>query len=169
MISAANWPRIGRLGGELMAAQGEFILFSSRNPVFRRQVLGGQPHVHDRLAVPSEQRGAGVVVLGHRHVFHVLDAAGNLNVLAAGGDAHGGVVDRLQARGAVAVDRHPTGLLGQPGDERGDSRDVEALLTLLLHAAPAHVFDLLAAAMPVRLRIACITWADRSSERTSRK
>ena len=45
---------VGRLGGELVAAEGELVLLAAGDAVLHRQVLGGQPHVHDRLAVAAE-------------------------------------------------------------------------------------------------------------------
>ena len=85
---------------------------------------------------------AGVEAGLHRNVVHVLDAAGDLNVLALGGDALGGLVDGLEAGAAVAVDRHAADLQRQPGDQRGHAGHVVALFALLLDAAPVDVFDL---------------------------
>ena len=56
-------------------------------------------------AVAVEEARAGVEAGLHRDVVHVLDAAGDLHVLALGGDALGGLVDGLEAGAADAVDR----------------------------------------------------------------
>ncbi len=71
----------------------------------------------------------------------MLDAAGDLHVLAVGGDVHGRVVDRLQTRPAQPVDRLAADLRRQAGDEGRHAGDVEALFVLLLDAAPVDVFN----------------------------
>ena len=77
----------------------------------------------------------------HGDVLHVLDAAGDLHVLAAGGDALGRLVDRLQAGAAVAIDGRAADLDRKAGDEGGHAGDVETLLAFLLDAAPVNVLD----------------------------
>ncbi len=91
--------------------------------------------------MPAKQRRRRVVVLRHRHVVHVFDPAGDLNILAAGRYAHRTVVDRLQARRTVAIDRHAGRFNRQPRDQTGNPGHVETLLALLLHAAPANIFN----------------------------
>ena len=87
-----------------MAAQGELVLLLAADAIAQGQVLRGQAHVERGRAVAIEIARAGIEARFHRNVVHVLDAAGDLHVLAAGGDALGGLVDRLQARAAVAID-----------------------------------------------------------------
>src|SRR5262249_32758761 len=77
----------------------------------------------------------------HRDVLHVLDAAGDLHVLAAGGHAHRRLVDRLERRAAQPVDGTGPGLDRHAGDEGRHAGDVVALLVLLLDAAPVDVLD----------------------------
>ena len=82
-----------------------------------------------RRAVAVEVARAGVEAGLHRDVVHVLDAAGDLHVLAAGRDALGRLVDRLQAGAAqLRLTVRAADLDRQPGDEGGHAGDVVALL-----------------------------------------
>src|SRR5690606_4732096 len=63
------------------------------------------------------------------------DAAGDDDVVDAGGDQGGAVVDGLLGRAALAVDGCGRGLHRQAGLEPGVAADVERLLAELLHAA----------------------------------
>ncbi len=120
-------------------------------------------------AVVIEQARAGVEAGFHRDVVHVLDAAGDLHVLAVGGDALGGLVDRLQAGAAqLRLTVTPPTSMGRPAIRRGHAGDVEALLALLLDAAPLDVLDLPTPGTPTRSSRAVMRSADRSSARTSR-
>jgi hypothetical protein len=74
-------------------------------------------------------------------MLHVLDAAGDLHVLATRRDALGGLIDRLQTRAAVAVDRDAAHLDRQSRDERRHAGHVVALFFFLLDAAPLDVLD----------------------------
>ena len=65
---------------------------------------------------------------------HGLDAGGDEHVALAGLDGVGGHADRLERRGAVAVDGH-AGDVGQAGQERGHAGDVVAGLAAGLAAA----------------------------------
>ena len=58
-------------------------------------------------------------------------------------DALGGLRDGLQAGGAEAVDGHGRGFDGQAGAQRGDARDVHALLGFGHGAAEDDVVDFL--------------------------
>ena len=135
---------------KLVTATGEFILFGSSNPILGCQIFGGQAHVHDRLAVFPEQSRGRIVVLGHRDMVHVFDAAGQLDILATGHDAHCRIIDRLQARCTIAINRDAPGFDRQPGHQQGDPGDVESLFALLLDTAPANVLDERRVADPLR-------------------
>ena len=66
----------------------------------------------------------GAAVGAHRHARHRLHAAGEDEVLPAGGDLLGGDVDGLEARGAEAVELHARDRVGQAGLDRGGLGDV---------------------------------------------
>ena len=73
-----------------------------------------------------------------------LDAAGDEGVALAGLDRVEGHADRLQRRGAEAVDRRARNGLGQPGEQRDAAGEVHALALLREAAADHHVDDLAA-------------------------
>src|SRR5437867_5647900 len=98
-----------------MAAQGELVLLAPADLVFEGQVFRGQAHVQDRRAMAIEKARAWIKARLHGNVVHVLDAAGNLHVLATGRDALGRLMNRLQAAAAVAIDRATPYLDGQAG------------------------------------------------------
>ena len=82
---------------------------------------------------PVVERGGrvgrpGAAVGAHRHPAHRLDAAGEDQVLEAAADAGRGLVDRLEAGGAEAVELHAGDGLGVAGRERRGLGDVAALL-----------------------------------------
>ena len=72
----------------------------------------------------------------------MLDAAGDDDVVDAGGDQGRGEVDRLLAGAALAVDGGRRRLDRQAGLEPGVAGDVDPLLAELLHAAGDDVLDL---------------------------
>src|SRR6266852_3862494 len=75
------------------------------------------------------------------NMMHVLDAAGDLDVFAAGGDTLGRLVDCLETGAAVAVHGGASDLDGEAGDERGKAGDVVALFPLLQGTAPVNILD----------------------------
>ena len=77
-----------------------------------------------------------------REARHRLDAGGDEDVALAGADGVRGHADGLERRGAVAIDGH-AGHVGEPGEQRGDARDVEARLAGRLAAADHEVLDAL--------------------------
>ena len=85
-------------------------------------------------------RRPGIAVdLGDR-----LDAAGDEGVSLAGLDRVERHPDRLQRRGAEAIDRRPGHGLGQAREQRNPAREIHALAVLREPAADHHVDDLLA-------------------------
>ena len=82
--------------------------------------------------------GVQVLVL---HAGDGFDAAGDVHLALAGGDALRGERDGLQARRAVAIHRHAGGGDRTSGAQRDLPRDVEAGGALGIGAAHEHVFD----------------------------
>ncbi len=124
-----------------MAAQGELVLLAPPDAVTDRQVLGRHAHHQGRLAVAVKVARADIDACLHRDVVHVLDTARDQHFLAVGGDALGGLVHRLQAGAAVAVDGDAADRDREARDEGRHAGDVEALFAFLFDAAPVHVFD----------------------------
>ena len=115
MISRAKAPLSVAGGRQAVAAQGELVLLLAADLVAQGQVLRGQAHVHDGGAVAIEEARAGIEAGLHGDVVHVLDAAGDLHVLAAGGDALGRLVDGLQAASrTVRLTVAPPTSIGKP-------------------------------------------------------
>ncbi len=81
----------------------------------------------------------GAAVGAHRHARHRLHAAGEDEVLPAGGDLLGGDVDGLEARGAEAVELYAGNGVRQAGLDRRGLRDVGALVADGRDAAEHHV------------------------------
>src|SRR2546422_9646202 len=100
-----------------MALEREFILLASADAVFAGKILGRESHIQSCLAMAIEEAGAGIEAGFHGNMMHVLDPAGDLNVLAVGRDALSGLVDGLQAGAAVAIDRDASHLDGQTADQ----------------------------------------------------
>ena len=123
-----------------MALDGERILLLAADAVKTREVLRREPHRECRHAVAGEELGAGIESRSHREVVHVLHSSRDEHLVAAGRDAPCSLVDRLEARPAVAVDRHAADFYGEPGNERRLSRDIVSLLLRLPGAPPVHVF-----------------------------
>ena len=101
-----------------------------------------------RVVVGLRVHRPGAAVGAHRHARHRLDAAGEDEVLPAGGDLLGGDVDGLQARGAEAVELDARDGVRQAGLDRGGLGDVRALVADRRHAAEHDVVD------PVRIKAA---------------
>ena len=125
-----------------MAAQGKLVLSAAADLVPERQVLSRYPHVQRGRAVPKEIARVGGKTGFHGDMVHVLDAAGNLHILAMGGDALRRLVDRLETGTAIAIDRDAGDFDRKVGDERGEAGDVVTLFSLLQHAAPLNILNL---------------------------
>ena len=121
---------VGRLR-LLLAAHGVLVhaLLGDRG-VAVVEVLGGLAH-HERVGVDDplgQDARVGVDALAHRVAAHVLDAAGDGDVVGAEGDAGRGVGHRGHRAGAHAVDGVAGDALGQSGEERGGAADGQALV-----------------------------------------
>src|SRR6266852_4761220 len=114
-----------------MTLEREFILLLSADAILASQILGREAHVQSCLAMAIEEARAGIEAGLHRDMMHVLDPAGDLNVLAVGRDALSGLVDGLQAGAAVAIDRDASHLDGQTAYQGRHASHVVPLLALL--------------------------------------
>jgi hypothetical protein len=94
------------------------------------QVLGGGTHDEGRAVddLLAGEPGVRVGALAHRVAAHVLDPAGDGDVVGAEGDAAGGGGDGGHRAGAHAVDRVAGHGLRQPGQQRGGAADGQALV-----------------------------------------
>src|SRR4029079_15763623 len=99
-----------------MAAESELVLLLAADLVAQGQVLGREAHVERRRAVAEVVARAWIEAGLHRNVMHVLDAAGDLDLLALGRDAVGGLVQCLQARTTIAIDSRARHLDREAGD-----------------------------------------------------
>ena len=94
----------------------------------------------------GERRGEAVL-LGDQHRRrdrdggHVLQSAGDDEVLGAGHDALGGEVHGLLRRAALPVDGHARDVVGQAGHQPRRPRDVAGLRADRVAAAHHHVVD----------------------------
>ena len=109
-----------------------------------RQIFGGEAHAEVGVRIVVHQPGIGRdFVAAHGHHGHGFGAAGDDHFGVAQHDAFGGHGDGLQAGGAEAVDGHGRSFDGQAGAQRGDARDVHALLGFGHGAAEDDVVDFL--------------------------
>ena len=134
------------LGVLLLAGQRERVgalLGQVREPVV--QVLGGGAHDQGGLVdqLLAEEPRVGVGALTHRVAAHVLDAAGDGDVVGAEGDAAGGGGHRGHGAGAHAVDRVAGHRLRQPGEQRGGPAQGQALVADLRGGGDGHLVDAL--------------------------
>ena len=121
-----------RGGDPLLTLQGELVgalAGDAREPVV--QVLRGRPHhqsgrVDDLL---GHDPWVGVDALTHRVVAHVLDAAGDGDVVGAEGDAGRGGGDGRHGAGAHPVDGVAGDGAGQTGEQGGGPADGQTLVT----------------------------------------
>ena len=114
------------------------------------QVLGRRAH-HEGGRVDEllgDEARVGVDVLAHRVAAHVLDAAGDGDVVGADGDAAADVGDRRHRAGAHAVDRVARDGLGQPGEERGGPAEGQALVADLRGGRDGDLVDPLRRQLP---------------------
>ena len=100
---------------------------------------------------PCAARGA------HADAAHGFDAAADGDVLHARHHLRGGEIDRVEARGAEAVDLHARHLLAEACLQRRGARDVAACLADRVDAAEHHVLD--------QYRIEIVAPADRIERR----
>ena len=124
--------RAGGVGVDVLAAE----LLDRRDQV-GADALGDERGVVVGLGVHRP----GAAVGAHRDARHRLDAAGEHEVLPAGGDLLRGDVDGLQARGAEAVELHAGDRVGQAGLDRRRLGDVGALVADRRDAAEHDVVD----------------------------
>ena len=182
-ICSANRPSSRSLHGPLVAAQGEGVLVLAGDAVALGDVLAGLAHGLGRVALrharvdhPPAERGvvqrplaAGQAALGLRQhpgrAAHGLDAPGEVDLALAEPDRARCLVDRLEARGAEAVDGDAGDLDRQAGEQRGHPGDVAVVLSRLVGGAHVDVGDL-PGSIPERSTAAATTCAARSSGRT---
>ena len=135
-----------RRGGLLLGADGvgvDALLGDRRVAVV--QVLGGLAH-HERVGVDDplgQDPRVGVDALAHRVPAHVLDAAGDGDVVRAEGDAGGGGGHGGHRAGAHPVDREAGHALRQAGQQRGGAADGQALVADLGGRGDGHLVDAL--------------------------
>src|SRR6266478_54256 len=123
-----------------MTLEREFILLLSADAEFAGKILGREAHVQSCLAMAIEEARTRIEAGFHGNVMHMLDAAGDLDILAVGRDALSRLVNGLQAGAAVAIDRDAAHLDGQAANQGRHASHVVALLAFLFHAAPVDVF-----------------------------
>ena len=118
----------------------------------RDQVRADALRDEARVVVGLRVHRPGAAVGAHRHARHRLDAAGEDEVLPAGGDLLGGDVDGLEARGAEAVELDAGDGVRQAGLDRGGLGDVRALVADRRDAAEDDVVDPVGIEAPVAAR-----------------
>ena len=128
--------------GAAVGAGGKLVLLRSADAVQLAEHFGGQPHHAGGFRHRLGHAGVEVDAVAHRHMAHVLDAADDEDIPITHLDGAGGIVQRLHAGSAQAVDGDCPHLLRNTGQQGGVAGDVEALLQGLLHAAPVDVLDL---------------------------
>ena len=121
----------GGLGGRgaLLRARGVGVDVVAGEPLDRGDEVGADA-LRDEggVVVGLGVHRPGAAVGAHRDARHRLDAAGEDEVLPAGGDLLGGDVDGLQAGGAEAVELDAGDRVRQAGLDRGGLGDVGALV-----------------------------------------
>ena len=112
IISRANRPAVDRRGGQPVGADRELVhLRAGRCPSARRSARRSRPAARSRSGRAARRGPRVAVELGdlhrgvHRHVAHVLDAAGDHQVVRAGRDQRRGHLDRGLGRPAAPVER----------------------------------------------------------------
>ena len=140
--SSAKRPSACAVGGALLRARGVGVDVLAAELLDRRDQVGADALRDERrVVVGLGVHRPGAAVGAHRHARHRLDAAGEDEVLPAGGDLLGGDVDGLQARGAEAVELHAGDGVRQAGLDRGGLGDVGALVADRRDAAEHDVVD----------------------------
>ena len=89
----------------------------------------------------DERRIRRHLIAAHRHHAHRLGPAGDRRAAEAAHDAFGGIRDRLQPRGAEAIDGHRRCADGHARAQARDARDVQTLLGLRHRASEDDVLD----------------------------
>ena len=106
-ISSSNLPASMAAKAFLWLSTENWSACSREMPQRTRQALGGQSHGEIGVGIVRDQPGVGRdLVAAHGNHGHGLDAAGDDDLGSAGHDALGRHGNRLQARGAEAVDGH---------------------------------------------------------------
>ena len=128
--------------GLLLAADGVLVdaLLGDRG-VAVVEVLRGLAH-DERVGVDDplgQDARVGVDALAHRVAAHVLDAAGDGDVVGTEGDARGGVGHGRHRAGAHAVDGVAGHALREAGEQRGGAADGEALVADLGGGGDRHL------------------------------
>ncbi len=135
--------RVG-MGGLLLGAEGERVgplLGQVREAVV--QVLGGRAHA-ERVEVDDaigEEARVRVHALAHRVARHVLDAAGEGDVVGAGHDRRAQGRDRGHRARAHAVDGVAGHRVREAGEQRGRPADGHALVAHLRGRGDGDVVD----------------------------
>jgi hypothetical protein len=131
-----------RGGGALLRADGVGVDVVAAEVLDGGDEVGADPLGHERGVIGGlGVHRPGAAVRAHGNAAHRLHAAGEHEVLPAGGDLLGGDVDGLQARGAEAVELDAGDGVGQPGLDGGRLGDVGALVADRRHAAEHDVVD----------------------------
>ncbi len=138
----AKRPSASRLRGALLRADGVGVDVLAAELLDRGDQVGADALGHERrVVVGLRVHRPGAAVGAHRHARHRLDAAGEHEVLPAGGDLLRGDVHGLEARRAEAVELHAGDGVRQAGLDRGGLGDVRALVADGRDAAEHHVID----------------------------
>ena len=119
----------------------EGVLLLAADAVHLAQHLGGQAHHHSGFRGVLAGRGIDVNAVGHRHVFHVLDAADDVEIPHTGLDIGRGDMQRAHGRAAQAVDGLRRYRARNAGHDGGVTRNVHRLFKRLVNTAPNHVVD----------------------------
>jgi hypothetical protein len=129
---------VARRHGAVLRDHGPLVLRLAADLAALRNVLGGHAH----RDVDVEQRALGAVELGVElprvlggEARDRLDAGGDVLVALAGLDRVEGHADRLQRRGAEAVDGRRRDVMVDPREQLGVAPDVHPLLAGLEAAA----------------------------------
>ena len=122
---------LGRFGGPALALDREGVDVVAGELLQRGDQVGGDPlrdgrDLGPQVRIASVDRGQS-----HRHVptRHRLHPSGHHQILGPGADTHGGHRDRLLPRTTEPVERHAGHGLGPSDQERGQARDVVAVVT----------------------------------------
>src|SRR5262249_51633793 len=110
---------VGRSRRLLVTAKSEFILLASCDAILGREILRRESHAEDGRAMALVDARTRIKAGFQGDMVHVLHAAGDLDVLAARGDALRRLMNRLKPRATVAVDRGARQLDRKAGDEHG--------------------------------------------------
>jgi hypothetical protein len=133
---------LARHGRLTVRAQRERFLIGAAHVAALGHVLCSLTHADVRISKGLHQHGARAVVeaalWNHRHRLH---AHAQKRIACASFDLRRGEVDRGHRRAAEAIDRHPTDLLGELGEEADDAREVIALRRLGIRAAEDDVLQ----------------------------